>query len=193
MDTTLIEPFDTDSLKLAGEEETLQQLEKFRQKGDDALNAHLLETLLNQTYLDFMNIQTAYRLIGHDNLTALLNSKLKNSKFSVDLVNVGHGEPIIMCEYVGFSLQVQELIIPKYTHDSTTEEALNSRLGCAGRDKETSRTISYQILLSETSEADTFGQIVRGINFHLGPFVEKQMKSLRLADYRMVFQVGLTF
>ncbi|MGN7408119.1 hypothetical protein [Sporosarcina sp. SAFN-010] len=157
------------------------------------LGARTLEKLINQNLLDEVNLLDSSRFIGKENVTALINERIHNDRFTVELDFSESEEPIIMGQYVGYSMQVHELMIPKHELGLPTEEDIDKvfDLACLGNVDE--QTMSYKVFLNETWDANTIGQIVKGINCYLGPFVEKGAKKLKMEDYRMVFRVGVCF
>ncbi|MBD7909114.1 hypothetical protein [Sporosarcina gallistercoris] len=165
----------------------------FQGSSNHDLGVHILRKLINQNYLDYMNLLEACKLIGKENLTAILNQRIHNDRFTVELDFIESEEPVIRGEYVGFSIQLQQLIIPKSLLGFLSEEAIHKAFNLVGIRGMDEHTMSYTVSLNDEWDADTIKQIAKGINCYLGPFVEKAAKKLKLKDYRMVFIVGVTF
>ena len=150
----------------------------------------VLQSVLNTEHLKNIDVLEAINLIGLENVQHLLNDALSysGSEVKIDLTLLATVKEV-GC-YRGLSLECHELIIPKYSHDSITSEAIKKKFKVNNvLEEDESHGRIYKVYLGEERFVTTMSQIILTIRMYLLPFIKKRAKKLKLSNYRMVFVV----
>lgn len=153
----------------------------------------VLQSVLNIDHLKNIDVLEAINLIGLENVQYLLDDALSysESKVKIDLTLL---ETIKEMEsYRGLSLECHELIIPKYSHDSITAEAIRKQFKAqyVEEGEGENQDKIYKLPIGEERYVTTMSQISLTIRTYLLPFIKKRAKKLKLSNYRMVFVVDV--